>query len=228
MPNKTLEQYQAEIEQLRAAMTLPGVKPDEAAIYSETIQKIEGRIIDMLRAAQVPVTGKQRPEAAAPPQAPATPAIRPAATATDRKEEPPIPVRVIRAGIDKPRHTSQQPAATDTPVLAAILTGSQKQVLIEWGHGKSDLLTEGEARSRFTTALRDLAESRMAKLGRYDDLTRYITFSRAIAYYRALTEFWAAPPTAQQLAIAPMGRLKQEIFEMITQAARLAAQQSSK
>lgn len=224
MQNKSLQQYQAEIEQLRAAMQIPGVPPDEAAIYANTIQKIEAKIIDLHRAAPQP-TAKELPAT----KPPSNSGEGMGVGSNRAADTTPIPVRVIRAGIDKPRHSQPTAPASDEkphiPVLAAVLTGGLKQVLIEWGHGKSDLLTEGEARSRFTTALRDLSESRMAKLERYDDLARYITFSRAVAYYRVLIEFWLSPPTPRQLAINPLSRVRETIFDMIMKAACAAQTQ---
>lgn len=218
MPNKTIEQYQAEIEQLSRAAALPGVPEEEKAIYAETIRRIEGKIIELHRAA------------------PATPA--PAATApppqkpTPRKEElPPIPITVIKAGQASSRgNSNQQENAHITAIkpiptmgagagggarIAGVIIADRKTVVIDWGHGRTDTLTEGEARGRFTTSLRDLAESRMARRGRMEDIRQYVTFDRAVAYYRALTEFWLSAPTPQQLEIWPLGKIRSEIFEMI-------------
>lgn len=202
MPNKTIEQYQAEIEALRRAAALPGVPDDEKAIYAETIRRIESKIIELHRAAPAP--------AATPPPQP-------------RKEElPPIPVRVIKAG--QPGNTPVAAIKPPSPLgegmgerprIAGVIVADRKTVLIDWGAGRTDTLTEGEARGRFTTALRDLAESRMARLGRLTDVRQYITFDRAVTYYRALTEFWLSPPTPQQLQIWPLSKVRSEIFEII-------------
>lgn len=219
--NKTVEQMRAEVDALSKAMLLPGVPDDEKKIYTDTIIKINKAIEIELQQRQSGITTPS-------PSGPGPVWVEQGGPV------PPIPTTVIRAGIDRPRQ-AQQPVAPraatpppETPVIAAVITGATKQVVIHWGEGAYDVFTEGEARGRFTTAMRDLSASRMARLGRMSDIPQYTTFSRAVAYYRALTEFWAAPPTAQQLAIAPMGRLKQEIFEMITQAARMAAQQNQK
>lgn len=214
--NKTVEQMRAEVDALSKAMLLPGVPDDEKKIYTDTIIKINKAIEAELQRQSGP------------------PSPLPFRGVDGGVVSTPIPTTVIRAGIDRPRHAKQPvapkaaPPPPETPVIAAVITGSTKQVVIHWGEGAYDVFTEGEARGRFTTAMRDISASRMARLGRMSDIPQYTTFSRAVAYYRALTEFWAAPPTAQQLAIAPMGRLKQEIFEMITQAARMAAQQNQK
>lgn len=212
--NKTVEQMRAEVDALSKAMLLSGVPDDEKKIYTDTIIKINKAIEAEL----------QRQSG--------TSAPLPFRGGDGGGVSTPIPTTVIRAGITPPRtaaatsNTPTAPPPPDTPIIAAVITGATKQVVIHWGEGAYDVFTEGEARGRFTTAMRDLAASRMAKLGRMNDIPQYTTFSRAVAYYRALIEFWAAPPTAQQLAIAPLGRLKQEIFEMITAAA--AAQQIGK
>lgn len=218
MPNKTIEQYQAEIDALRRAAAIPGVPDDEKAIYAETIRRIESKIIDLHRAA---------PAAPAPT---ATPPQQP--KPTPRKEElPPIPITVIKAGqrreASRPSQPDNAPIAANTPPsplgggagggarIAGVIVADRKTVLIDWGAGRTDTLTEGEARGRFTTALRDLAESRMVRLGRLEDIRQYITFDRAVTYYRALTEFWLSPPTPQQLQIWPLSKVRSEIFELI-------------
>lgn len=209
MPNKTIEQYQQEIVQLRNAMQQPGVPDGEKQIYADTIQKIEGIIIAAQRA--VPKQSSQ------PSPQPPLRAISHSSPLGDGPE-----AGVKHAGNptkNTPSNGRNGSPTSNTAVISAILSGSTKQVIIQWGHGKSDTLTEGEARSRFTTALRDLAQSRMANLGRFDDLSRYITFGRAVAYYRALTEFWITAPTPAQLSIYPLSRTRQTIFDMITQAA---------
>lgn len=198
--NKTVEALRAEAALVQRALLIPGVPEDEKRIYSDTLIKINNEI-----AAKLAIqSSSNAPE----------PSVEGASEKT-------IHTTVIRAGITPPRTpaTASATPPPEPPVISGGSGGAQKQVVIHWGEGASDLFTEGEARGRFTTALRDLAASRMAKIGRMNDIPQYTTFSRAVAYYRALTEFWATPPTAQQLAIAPLGRLKQEIFEMITSAA---------
>lgn len=202
---KTVEQMRAEIETIEKAMRLPGVPDDEKQIYAATIAKIQTAIAASETAKPFPAGG-----------------------VVSNVTETPIPITKIRAGIDKPRtHGADLRKGNpypDSPVIAAVVTSGAKNVVIHWGEGAYDVFTEGEARGRFTTALRDLTESRMARLGRWDDLPQYTTFGRAVAYYRALIEFWNAPPTAQQLAIAPLKGNKAIIFERITQAAAEAKQ----
>lgn len=196
---------QAEIEALQKALQLPGVPDDEKRIYAATIKRISTAI----------EAAKNTPQF--------SPKVGGVVASTPESN---IPITKIRAGIDKPRahgvDLQKSNPYPDRPVIAAVITGGAKQVVIHWGEGAYDVFTEGEARGRLTTALRDLTESRMARLGRWDDLQQYTTFGRAVAYYRALIEFWNAPPTAQQLAIAPLKGGKAEIFERITKAAAAA------
>lgn len=204
---KTVTEYQAEIIQLQKAADLPGVDAAERKIYFDTIRRIESKIATIT--ARLNTT----------PAPPANPVV---------SHNDPIPIRVIKPA---PKPLRAIPVATDPdniPVISATITAATPSVTIIWGPDDSDTVTEGEARSRFTTALRDLADSRLVKIGRIDAISSYITFHRAVAYYRALIEFWGEPPTAQQLAIAPLKGVRGFVFEKITQAAAEAIQQIEK
>lgn len=206
---KTVAEYQTEIAQLQKAAELPGVDAAERKIYLDTIRRIESKIAAV----------RARSNTTPPPAPPANPA----AHAND-----PIPIRVIKP---VPQNLRAIPVATEPdniPVISATITATTPSVTIIWGPDHSDTMTEGEARSRFTTALRDLVESRLVKIGRIEAIQSYITFHRAVAYYRALIEFWGEPPTAQQLAIAPLKGMRGFVFEKITQAAAEAIQQIEK
>lgn len=206
---KTVTEYQAEIIQLQKAADLPGVDAAERKIYLDTIRRIESKIAAIT--ARLHTT---------PP--PATPANQAAL------DNGPIPIRVIKPAPKLERAVPVSPEPDNIPIISAIITATTPSVTIIWGPDDSDTVTEGEARSRFTTALRDLADSRLVKIGRIDAIPSYITFHRAVAYYRALIEFWGEPPTAQQLAIAPLKGVRGFVFEKITQAAAEAIQQIEK
>lgn len=199
MPNKTLEDLLQERDQVLRASKLPGIPADEKLIYTQTIMAIDKAIEDKAAARRAPFV----PDFASAPA--------------------PVPVPETVKGHQFRQHAKPRNEPEDAdciPVVQADISNGTKRVRIEWGHGKADVLTEGDARSRFTTALRDLAESRMAKAERWNDLERYVSFQRAVAYYQALTEFWEAPPSAGQLGIAPLGKVRTEIFSRIqTQAA---------
>lgn len=206
---KTVAEYQTEIAQLQKAAELPGVDAAERKIYLDTIRRIESKIAAV----------RARYNTTPPPAPPANPAAHANA---------PIPIRVIKPA---PKNLRAIPVATEPdniPVISATITATTPSVTIIWGPDHSDTMTEGEARSRFTTALRDLVESRLVKIGRIEAIQSYITFHRAVAYYRALIEFWGEPPTAQQLAIAPLKGMRGFVFEKITQAAAEAIQQIEK
>lgn len=134
--------------------------------------------------------------------------------------EPPQPIPVA---VRRPVKTPIPSGAAAEPVsITAVATGGARTVEINWGNNNRDILTEGDARSRFTTALRDLAHSRMARMGRFEDITQYITFDRACAYYRALSVFWGSPPTPAQLQIVALSAERRQIFKMIQQQTQTA------
>lgn len=208
---KTVAEYQAEILQLQKAAALPGVDAAERKIYIDTIRRIEAKIANIISTSKA--------ASAAPPALPPEPV-------KSGSDQGPIPIRIIKPGSKS--ITPQAPAGAETTVVTANIIAATPLVTIVWDQSHSDTLTEGEIRSRFTTALRDLAESRLVKIGRIDAIQSYITFQRAVVYYRALMEFWGEPPTAQQLAIAPLKGTRAIVFEKIIQAAAETIQQIEK
>lgn len=201
---KSVDDLRAEVQTLINAIANPSATQEEKQIYSDTIIKIQNQIEKL--------TATRQPD---PPPG----------------QHPPIPIRVIRAGEPKSAPTGQPSQATTNPTVsnqainhsatinATSAPSGAPVVRIDWGYGQIDTLTEGEARSRFTTCLRDLSESRHAQNCRLTDLPRYRSFARAVAYYQALSIFWAKHPSAQQLNISTKSPLKKAIFDMIVQAA---------
>lgn len=195
MPNKTIEDLLQERDQVLSASKIPGIPDDEKLIYIQTIMAID-KVIESKKAA-----ARQAPFTPAPAQVPVL---------------EPDPVTIAQHQFRRTATPKPEPEDAECiPIVHADISTGMKRVKIEWGHGKADMLTEGEARSRFTTALRDLAETRMAKAERWNDVERYVSFQRAVAYYQALTEFWDAPPSAGQMGIAPLGKVRTEIFSRI-------------
>lgn len=196
---KSVSDLRAQLDTLTKALANPTATTEEKQIYSDTIIKIQNKIGEL--------TSTRAPE---PPPG----------------QQPPIPIRVIKAGLalqlPNPATISAQPGTQPRIVnqVEATTAAGSPLVRIDWGYGQIDHLTEGEARSRFTTCLRDLSESRLAAQGRLADLPQYRSFARGVAYYQALTHFWSAPPTALQLNISTKSPLKKAIFEMITDAAK--------
>jgi len=107
----------------------------------------------------------------------------------------------------------------DTTISAETLAMFRK-VKIAWEEGKTETLMEGQVRSRFVTTLRDLVNSRHAAEERWDALAQYVSFSRAVTYYRALRIFWSGDPSAAQLRIQLVGKTKETIFHMIVKSAQ--------
>lgn len=109
-------------------------------------------------------------------------------------------------------------AETDTTITAETLAMLRK-VKIEWEDGRNESLMEGQVRSRFVTTLRDLVKSRYAEEKRWDAIEQYVSFSRAVTYYRALRIFWNGDPSADQLRIQ-LGGTKEIIFRIIVKSAQ--------
>lgn len=207
MPDKTLEQYQRQIDALRKALALPNLPDDERRIHEDTIRKIQDRIAAM-EAAPAPQPPAQRHSA------PTERRSYPKTAGQDSQPAQRVTFRTIVAG--KPEETTVTPAQpVDSPMIYAASERATRTVTIDWGHGRADNLTEGECRGRFTTALRDLANSRLARQGRMRDIPAYLTFQRAVAYYHGLCLLWGHTPSPLELEIHPLGRKKAEIFEMI-------------
>lgn len=203
---KTLSEYQEELAKLEKALATPGLDDLERKIYTDTIDRIKTQM-QMVSANEAP-TKQAKPN---------KPPARPHSERTT--EAPNIPTTQIKAGVT-PLRMSVFSEKDEAPVISVQLSGAIKNVTIKWNSDKSDTLTEGETRSRFTTALRDLSESRLVKQDRYQDVPGYIVYQRAVAYYRALAEFWGEAPSAAQLNLTPMSRVRNTLFEMIAQSAQ--------
>lgn len=202
---------QAEIKQLRQALQLPNVPADEIEIYRSTIARIQ----DEINARQ-----------------PKEPAV------TEEQRQPPVApmghntpqmggqggrgVRVIAPGHTARLSPDQQQAMQRTSISVPDSAAGPATVTIHWPDADWGPVTytEAEARGRFTTALRDLAESKRAAQGRFDQLPRYTTWWRAVVFYRALCHFWGSPPDRQQLEIRQRSETYITIFTMLQEAAQ--------
>lgn len=251
--NYTIEEMQQQINQLLTTMDLPGIPPDEQAIYRATIDRIRQEIAKRL--AEVPVV-------------PGVPGVPPALAGATHHPPPPkkeIPIRVINtplqvptpvppsvppdlagektsgekttvrvapakaggtgvgtnvatSGIIDTTGTIQPPDPASINSTLQITTGPGAPTIdIVWSDGFKHIdLTESIARSRFTSILRDLEHSRFAKQNRLYKLPEYTGYSRAKAYYAALTVFWKVPPTLLQLNITRPTATYRAIFEMVS------------
>lgn len=203
MHEKTMSEYQDELKKLEKALKVPGIDAAEKKIYQDTIGRIRQAMQALSNKQQAPAAGRTTAGGSnAPKQAPGDPIV----------------TTKIKAGIT-PLRMSIEDNDGEPPVITADITGGNRMVTIRWNADTADTLTEGEVRSRFTTALRDLSESRLARQGRFSDIPQYIIFQRAVAYYQALSLFWGSSPSAAQLNLTPLSRVKQTIFELITGAA---------
>jgi hypothetical protein len=102
------------------------------------------------------------------------------------------------------------PPAEDTPptsVIYATGSGSTRLVRIEWVGGKKEAvtLTEGQTRSRFTSTLRDCAESQPAVRENWEKLVESQSFQNLVTYYRALALF-PRPSGEEMAAMEDIGR----------------------
>lgn len=248
--NYTIEEMQQQINQLLTTLDLPGIPPDERAIYRATIDRIRQEIAK--RSAEVPVVPVVPPALAGathhqPPPKKETP-IRvintplqvptlvppsvPPALAGEKTSGEKTNVRVAPAkaggtgvgtnvatsGIIDTTGTIQPPDPASIKSTLKITTGPGAPTIdIVWSDGFEHTdLTESIARSRFTSILRDLEHSRFAKQNRLYKLPEYTGYSRAKAYYEALSIFWKLPPTLLQLNITRPTATYRAIFEMVS------------
>lgn len=203
-----------QIAQLEMTLKLPNLPADEAALHRATIRRIKEKI-QAAQSGAADSTGATQPQQANKPQPGATQPI----VVYDRPSETPPPAT---PPLKKPQ---AKPVidADDMPeitVEAPAMPGGARRAKIVWQDDDrtQEYLTEGEARSRFTSYLRDCAEGKRAQQGRWADVTQTISFYRLCTYYQVLAAFWGAPPTAQQLEIAPLRGTREKVFSLISPA----------
>ncbi len=244
--NYTIEEMQQQINQLLTTLDLPGIPPDEQAIYRATIDRIRQEIAK--RSAEIPVvpptlagaTHHQPPpkketpirvintplQVPTPVPTPVPPALAGEKTSGEKTTVRVVPAKAGGTGggtsgiIDTTGTTGtiQPPDPASIKSTLQITTGPGAPTIdIVWSDGFEHTdLTESIARSRFTSILRDLEHSRFAKQNRLYKLPEYTGYSRAKAYYAALTVFWKVPPTLLQLNITRPTATYRAIFEMVS------------
>ena len=128
------------------------------------------------------------------------------------------------SGEDHPT-TPHFPPTENTPqasVIYATGSGSTRLVRIEWIGGKKEAvtLTEGQTRSRFTSTLRDCAESQPAVRENWEKLMESQSFQNLVTYYRALALF--PRPSGEAMATMEdigkghfLGRVRGKIWELV-------------
>jgi hypothetical protein len=121
--------------------------------------------------------------------------------------------------------TPHFPPAENTPptsVIYATGSGSTRLVRIEWVGGKKEAvtLTEGQTRSRFTSTLRDCAESQPAVRENWEKLVESQSFRNLVTYYRALALF--PRPSGEEMATMEdigrvhfLGKVRGRIWELV-------------
>ena len=202
MQHKTIEDLNNEILVLEKGMAQKSATPERIRIYQNTIAKIKAIIQQRQAAAQ------------------STDASNPAHVPIYRQTGP-TNIKIDVTPGPKPGMTidlHKQRAAAMPKVefeVVANLTAQKPTVTITWSDGTQSTHTEGDARSKFTSLLRDLNNSTLAEQGRFDLMRTYRTYDRAKAYYKALAAFWGHNPTARELELTPLSTLKATIFNMI-------------
>lgn len=183
-----------QILKLEKALAVKGLPADERELFEATLRKLRAEVPEQIMKANLP-----RPQ----------------------------PVQAFQAIVQEPIAQSAPAAPKRRPIydhedmptvtVEAVTGPGKPKVTIVWqDEGRTaETVTEGEARSRFTSCLRDLRNSKRAQQERWDDLALTIGFYRLCTYYKALTAFWGAPPSPQQLEINPLGRVSAHIFNMI-------------
>lgn len=206
------QQIAEQIATLLNALKVPNIPADEAAMHRNLIARLESEL-QRRQAQQPPAPRPSPPPPAEPNPIAERPPMRPVSESlvTGVGVEP-------RSGIlspvkDRTANTSDS-VATEVFVIAEIGKGG-KVATIQWADGSSSTLSEGAARSRFSSALRDLCESTYAQQERFGDLIYYRTWHRAVGYYSALAALWGRQPSARELDLLPMSRVRATVLQMI-------------
>lgn len=200
---KTIEELNNEISVLENGMAQKSTTPDRIRIYQNTIAKIKAIIQQRQAAAQSTAASKL-------------------ADVTTYRQTGPTNIKIDVSPGTKPGMTidmHEQNAAQMPKVqfeVTANLTAQKPTVTICWSDGTQSTHTMGDARSKFTSLLRDLCNSDLAAKGLYDQMRTYRTYDRAKAYYQGISAFWGRHPSARELEITPMSIVKSNIFGMIT------------
>lgn len=200
--HKSTQELQEEINVLQNGMAQSSATPERIRIYENTIAKIKAIIQQRQAAAQ------------------STEASKPAHVPTYRQTNP-TNIKIDVTPGPKPGMTidlHEQRAAAMPKVefeITANLSAQKPTVTIVWSDATISTHTEGDARSKFTSLLRDLNNSTLAEQGRFDLIRTYRTYDRAKAYYKALAAFWGHNPTARELELTPLSTRKATIFNMI-------------
>ncbi|TXH45504.1 MAG: hypothetical protein E6Q97_31525 [Desulfurellales bacterium] len=197
---------QRQIEHLRRTIQLPGVPADEKRLYEATIRRIESELQQ--------ATSVQQPEKKAPAaKINAVEIVLEDYSSGEQFANVPtsIPTRA--------KKNTQVFDCEDMPeiTIEAATAPGPRRVKVVWQDDDrtEEYLTEGEARSRFCSYLRDVSESRRAEQERWADVKCSLSFYRLCTYYQVLTAFWGEPPTPKQLDIAPLNAAKKTVFEML-------------
>lgn len=202
MQYKTIEELNNEILVLENGMAQKSTTPDRIRFYKNTIAKIKAIIQQRQAAAQ------------------STAASKPAEVTTCRQTGP-TNIAIDFSATPRPGMTidlHEQNAAQMPKVefyLTANLAAQKPTVTITWSDATISTHTEGDARSKFTSLLRDLDNSTLAEQGRFNFMRTYRTYDRAKAYYKALAAFWSHNPTSRELDLTPLSTRKATIFNMI-------------
>jgi hypothetical protein len=200
--HKSIQDLQNEISVLENGMAQSSVTPDRIRIYQNTIAKIKAIIQQRQAAAQSTAASKPAD----------VPVYRQTGPTNIKIDVTPGPKPGMT--IDLHEQRAQHMPKVEFEV-SANLSATRPTVTINWSDGTQSTHTEGDARSKFTSILRDLNNSNLAEQGRFDQIPTYRTYDRAKAYYKALAAFWGHSPTARELEIIPLSMRKATIFNMI-------------
>ena len=199
---KSIEELNNEISVLENGMAQKSTTPERIRFYKSTIAKIKAIIQQRQATAQ------------------STAASKPADVPVYRQTGP-TNIKIDVSPGTKPGMTIDlhEQRAQHMPKVefevAANLSAQKPTVTITWSDATISTHTEGNARSKFTSLLRDLNNSNLAEQGRFDLMRTYRTYDRAKAYYKALAAFWGHNPTARELDLTPLSARKATIFNMI-------------
>lgn len=120
----------------------------------------------------------------------------------------------------KPQNLIHNASDQGNAVISADFVAATREMTIMWQDGYEFIGNEAIIRSRFTSVVRDLVNSKLARQGRVDQLNTLTGYWRAIGFYKALTTIWGKAPSLKELGVSRPhdGELYLKVFQIICDA----------
>lgn len=242
-PQEMLEQ----IAQFEAKIASPSVDESRKKIYRQTVKKIKSLLAAAEQGAtvetvQLPTTAKevatkfnivQQKETRPPSNAKEVDVPKIPNVKFDISPELPKRTMLSDGGVSvsfsgdgtfqhemKPQNLSHNASDQNNAVISADFVAATRKMTIKWQDGYEFVGNEALIRSRFTSVIRDLVNSKLARQGRVDQLNTLTGYWRAIGFYKALTTIWGKAPSLKELGVSRPhdGELYLKVFQIICDA----------